>query len=193
MGCISDQNSVKKIDPLKEEYSRETVINGKYANHDIGFSLELGSEWKTVIHYNEFPETFAYFADKIKEQGGELLMVGAEGAKGMYMLRIIVEKVDIPLDEYFYLLQDINKDDIVTSEHIETNINNVPMIKWKYTANKGQNEFVYLDYLLKKDKFNIRVSFWTFNALYEKLEEKTGIIMSSIVVQTSQKTVASGR
>jgi len=172
--------------PVKKDFANEIFAKGIYQNKIIGLSLNFGEHWRAIIQAEKFPADYAEFAEKIQDQGGELLMIAEEMPEGVNSAQIIAEPTNIALQEYFQLIKDLNKGDYVNSKHSTVLINQTSMIKWQYTTNSPEDEYVYLDYILKQGKYNLRISFWAYREMQSALEKQADQILKTLKLSATE-------
>ncbi len=161
-GRVPDQNGDYYTDSLDS-------FSNHYSNQTIGFSLDFKDSWKLYPHYNTLPGDAVGFADQFRENGAEMLLIGMS-PRGLYGMRVSVEEVDMPVKEYFAVIRSINAREFSRDSFRETTVNGKQAVEWQMQLSKNNVDLRYLEYQLKNGPFNLRITFWTAEALFQAYE-----------------------
>ena len=125
---------------------------------------------------------FKPIAKQFKEQGTELTAMGF-AFNNILWLRISVEEGNMPIEIYYQLLKEINKEDI--AENVDKKnliINDIDVIEWTMIMkNAVQNiDLKFIEYQLRKDIYNIRITFWTISSLENVCKAEIDKVINSL-------------
>ncbi len=153
---------------IKDVYSDRYIEEDfKYVNDTIGFSITF-KDWEVYPHISSMPKGAQKFAKSLRDQGAELIFV-ANSSNRLLTARATVEEMNLPLHQYYNLIYDINREQLeegVSKDMIT--VGKTDMVKWIYKAAKS---FTDQEYQVKKDKYNIRLSFWTTRSLFDDYKD----------------------
>ncbi len=149
-------------DTYKDQFVQK---DSTYVNDSIGFALTFDNSWTVYPHTATMPPGIKEAAVSFEENGAELLFFADGSDKSPFFARAIVEDTDMPVQEYFQLVKEINGDEL---NHVSNEVKYTPegeVMEWTYTVNDDQ--ITFKEYQMKKGKYNIRIGFWTFSTFYE--------------------------
>ncbi len=128
--------------------------------------MSLPPDWSAYTHFDDMPPDIKPLARETRDYGSEIAMVAISGNQLMGM-RILMEDTDVPLQEYFGLIKEVNQVDIARDQgHRVTRLGNVDSIRWIMDSVQEGVMVRYLEYQVHLNKFNVRITFWTPERLY---------------------------
>jgi len=152
-----------------------------YVNQGIGFSLEFPQSWMVFESEEKMPPQAQNYARKIRESGGEMIFVAQNRANTMY-LRGIAEETALDPDAYFNIIQEVNQKELLESAHETTEVAGEKAIRWIYEAEAGGTRIKFLEYQVRRDRYNVRLSFWTLPSLFNSYEREFESMMKTFLI-----------
>ncbi len=120
----------------------------------------------STVFFDYVPPDIKPLARETRSFGSEIAMVAISRNQLMGM-RVLMEDTDVPLNEYFQLIKEINQVDIARDlGHQVTRLGNVDSIRWIMDSTQDGVMVRYLEYQVHLNEFNIRITFWTPERLY---------------------------
>ena len=159
-------------DVYRDEYRAAYRL---YVNQTIGFSLRFPEGWIITEHYSGMAPDIREKADAVKSQGGELMLIG-HTLNNIVWLRITVEPASLPLDQYFHAIRDINSAELLSDSSEHTTISGRESVLWTYTINISGYKLKYREFQFARGKYNLRVTFWTLDSLFDSFVPKMDAI-----------------
>ncbi len=162
-GCASmdadDHESVPSSDRLAGVYDRSS---GTYSNLALGFRIKLPLPWMVYESETKLPAEARAFAANIRENGGEMFLF-AHNVEQSIFLRGISEETGLELETYAQKLEEANRRELLPGSKRELiRIGGRPAIRWIYdTSLAGNLRVRFCEYQFRRDRFNVRMSFWT--------------------------------
>ncbi|MCF6410682.1 hypothetical protein [Pseudalkalibacillus salsuginis] len=170
----SNSQTIDKQEKVNQVAKADITIDDKT---QIKLNLE---GWNYSTKREDMPPEAQKVADMVSDYGGELILFGLS-PNGTSGVRIIAEPVDMETTEYFETIRDVNKPSLIeSSEGKNTTFGNIKGIVWNYSGNKKNTTFKYLECITKKDKYNLRITMWTTNELFDKNEADFNKVIKSI-------------
>ncbi|HBS03515.1 MAG TPA: hypothetical protein DEA96_01025 [Leptospiraceae bacterium] len=152
--------------PIRGDLFADRFNAGQYVNHAAGFKLHLPPGWSAYTHFDDMPPDIKPLARDTRSYGSEIAMVAISRNQLMGM-RVLMEDTDVPLQEYFRLIKEINQVDIANDMGYRvTRLGNVDSIRWIMDSVQDGVMVRYLEYQLHLNQFNVRITFWTPEKLY---------------------------
>jgi hypothetical protein len=154
------------------QHSRYDAEKFKYSNTAIQFSIVFNNNWNIYPTIAQTPENIKPLLRQIKKENFLYFGVTKNNTLGC---RGLVENLNMDLDDYCKAIIEANSGSITNIKTKKTKINNIPMILWTYET--LGNNFIYTEYVFKKNTYNVRLAFWTMKSLFKKYRrEFNGII-----------------
>lgn len=193
LGCASapgKPSAVSPASPASPPQDTYDAVKRLYVNQGIGFSLEFPQSWLVFEAEEKMPPQAQNYARKIRESGGEMIFVAQNRASTMY-LRGIAEETALEPDAYFNIIQEVNRKELLESDHETTEIAGEKAIRWTYEAEAGGTRIKFLEYQVRRDRYNVRLSFWTLPSLYASYEKEFEGMMKTYLVLGAGRAQAS--
>jgi hypothetical protein len=154
---------------IQEKYSDQYVNkDSRYVNDSLGFSLTFNDSWRMYPNTASMPGQIQGIARAIADEGGELIYF-ALSKNGSLGARATVEDIDLPLEQFYKVIFEVNSDELdkqISYDIVKMGREN--MVKWVYQA----GQMTYQEYQVKRGKYNIRMTFWVFSALYDDYKDE---------------------
>lgn len=157
-------------------------VKRMYSNPQIGFTLTFGEAWIMYESEAKMPPQAQGYARQVRESGGEMLFVAQNRAGTMYM-RGIAEETALDPEAYFEIIQRVNAKELTESNHESAVLNGEKAVRWTYSADTGATRIQFLEYQIRRGRYNVRLSFWTLPSLFASYEPEFETIARSFAVE----------
>ena len=152
----------------------------RYTNSDIGFNLTFNKDWKVYAKYHSMPDQFKPIVKKLKEDGTELIFMG-HTFNNLTWVRCTIENTNLKLSSYYKIIREVNAAELTHVSERYVNLGTTNSIEWSYTIIKPEVKLTirYLEYQVKKDTYNIRLTFWMPDQLFDDLQDPIKRVVST--------------
>jgi hypothetical protein len=166
--------------PLKQFYpDRYYEEDQIYENKPLGFAIKFQGNWLIFTDPSEMDKGSRNLAKVFAKSGLELLFVGAT-VEGMHGVRGIAVNLNEPADEYAGQIRRINLAEVQNDKGLQPMIaGKLATVKWIY--DKG--DFRFAEFFINIGTYDIRIAFWSRQALFEKFLPVYEDMISSIEVR----------
>lgn len=166
LACLLAAGCAGAREIYKDEYDPRKAV---YVNEALGFSLTFDEGWRIYAHTASMPTQIRQVAESFEEKGAEFIFYGVMPSNNIVFARAMVEETDLPLNDYFNIVHRINTGEFNHIYHKVDRIGGKEMVKWIYMVN--DDRITFQEYQVKQERYNIRLSFWTFTNRFEEYKD----------------------
>jgi hypothetical protein len=157
------------------KHSQYDAEKFKYSNTAIKFSIVFNNNWNIYPTFAQTPENIKPLLRQINKENFLYFGVTKNNTLGC---RGLVENLNMNLDDYYQAIIEVNSSAVSNIKTKKTKINNIPMIFLTYET--PGNNFIYNEYMFKKNTYNVRLTFWTMKSLFKKYHREFKDIIKTL-------------
>jgi hypothetical protein len=167
--------------PIKQFYPDTYYDEDKiYENKPLRFALKYQGNWILFTDPNDMDAGSKELAKTMAKSGVELLFVGAT-VEGLHGTRGIAVNFNEPARDYAERIRSINRNEVQNDRGLtDMVLAKSSMVKWVY----DKVDFRFAEFFFTIDTYDIRVTFWSRTAMFEKFLPVYEQIMSSLEVRS---------